>query len=415
MKLPIIELEDGYQIIFSTLKNRLLINSVIKIFYRTLNENKKHVILDFRECKPPSFPNIILTLTGIIRFYQNKHHFNIEILSKPDSYIEYVRIDNPYNVKEDKDYINECIFDKVIEFSSDMDVSFISENLLNQLQMQVVCEEGVLIGTSWCMNEIMDNVLLHSGIEKGYFMSQIHKRNKHLVIAIFDNGYGLYNTLKWSNLYEINSTIDAIRLSVQKGVTRDRTIGQGNGMWGLHQIISNNSGMLTIATGNSALLIDTRSDDLERYFGNLPFLSRDYQCTLIDFTIDFTKYININEVFGRYEPYELIQQNIEELTDKDEKIMFRIRDYSLHGTGTRSSGSKLRHFIINLYKMERKVILLDFDSLSNTATSFMDEFIGKLYQELGEEEFNKRYVVINASQYILTMIEYVRRQRLSSN
>lgn len=410
--LPISELSDGYEIIFASLKNRLIINDVIRVFFKTLKENKNHIILNFKGCKPPSFPNIILSLSGIIKFYEINHGFNIEILTIEDSYLESVRMQIPYNVKENKEYLIESIFDKVIEFSTDFDIAFISDELLKQLQMQVICEEGVLVGTSWCMNEIMDNVLLHSGIERGFFMSQIHKRNKHIVIAIFDSGFGLQNTLQANKSYQVKSSSEAIKLAIKKGVTRDKTIGQGNGMWGLHQIILSNSGLLTIASGNSALVINESSESKETIFGGLPYLSKDYQSTLIDFMIDFSKYINMNTVLGDYDPFEAIQRRIEDLTDDEGRVVFKIADNNLYGTGTRSAGSKLRFLVINLYKVERKIVILDFDKIIHSATSFMDEFIGKLFSELGAVEFSKRYIIINTNDYLRKMILYVKHQRL---
>jgi hypothetical protein len=77
----------------------------------------------------------------------------------------------------------------------------------------------------------MDNVLQHSNQPFGYVMGQIHQTSKHIAFCIFDPGIGIFNTLKGS-VHAPRSHLDAITLAIKEGVTRDKAVGQGNGMWG---------------------------------------------------------------------------------------------------------------------------------------------------------------------------------------
>lgn len=408
-KITMIEKEngEGYEIRFPSLKNRLIINKLIKMFYKALVENKKDITIILSDCKPPSFPNIICSISGLSELYKKKFGFSVNIITAKNSYLDHTGISQPYSRIKNKKDLNEDIFDKVIIFKNETDIDFISHTMLEQLQSNVICSEGVLDAASWCLNEIMDNVLNHSESVNGCIMAQIHKKQKHLVFTIFDNGLGLYNTLK--KVYALEGTMDGLRMSIQQGVTRDKKLGQGNGMWGLHNIINVNGGVLTIASGSAAIVFDSNKG-IENEYCNLAYPSKKYNTTLIDFMIDFSKYTNVKRALNDYEPYEYLTAQHEKMENQEGLIVFNVKENTI-GTGTRKSGRKARTQLINIERMEKTPIIIDFENIDRVTSSFADEFIGKLTVIYKIEGFYEKFIIINYNVDIQNLINKAIDQR----
>ena len=181
--------QNGKNIIqFNSIKSKYIINDLINIFNLYKNHKKAKFVLDFTNLKSATYPHSLVLIAGIADYYKTNYKYSITFLSKKGKYFSHTRADHPTPVTNENDEHVDNIFDQVITFSSSSDVSYISESISNFLWNNIQCSEGVLIGLSWCMNEIMDNALLHSDVSKGYFMAQIHKENKRISISIYDNG-----------------------------------------------------------------------------------------------------------------------------------------------------------------------------------------------------------------------------------
>lgn len=404
--------ENGkLKIIYSHLSDLIIVRRTIMIFNKALQEGVKHFILDFSRCIPPSFPNILVSITGLIEYYKNYHNVKIDIVKKENSYIDHTSLGTPYNFFNHEKILSDSIFDRVISFSTPSEVESITLHLLKQSQSMVHVESGVIVGTSWCLNEVMDNVFIHSKVEKGFIMSQIHKKQKHLVVSIFDYGQGILNSFIGST-HTPKDALESIDLAIQKGVTRDSNIGQGNGLWGLHEIVSDNKGILTITTGGGKSIFDySRNEKKISSHKKQTFPSKINQTTLIDITINFDNLIDITKSLGGYEPFEKITREIEDVIDSDGWITIDVYNEA-SGTGTRKSGKKMRLYVTNLLNSERKPIILDFGSVNVISSSFADEFIGKLVKELGFVQFNNNFRVKNAKPWISSLIDKSILERL---
>ena len=110
------------------------------------------------------------------------------------------------------------------------DVQALVDAYLDAVSRSTVCQQGVIQGLEWCLNEVMDNVLQHSDAPYGYVMGQIHRTSQHMAVCIYDFGQGILNSLRTSE-HAPNNAVDAITLALKEGITRDKNIGQGNGMW----------------------------------------------------------------------------------------------------------------------------------------------------------------------------------------
>jgi hypothetical protein len=238
-------------------------------------------------------------------------------------------------------------------------------------------------------------------------MGQILKDSQILKICIFDYGKGIYQSLKNSTFRPRNAA-DAISLAVQEGVTRDKKIGQGNGMWGLFNIINLNDGALQIISGKGGLNYANKIKTTKSY-QDIITLSPKQQSTSISFDIKLNKSLSMKEALGGYEPINMF---IEDLEDEFDRVVYKISEQS-SGTGTRQSGSRIRNEIMNIYKTAKKPVILDFDCISIIASSFADELVGKLVQELGLFQFQAAFPMKNMNEIVQAIVQRSVSQRLA--
>ncbi|PMB45144.1 hypothetical protein CEN39_27475, partial [Fischerella thermalis CCMEE 5201] len=177
-------------------------------------------------------------------------------------------------------------------------------------------------------------------------------------------------------------TVDAITLAVKEGVTRDPQIGQGNGLWGLLQIVKHNSSRLSITSGRGSLFI--RGNETKT-FDDIPYIDKGHEGTIIDFQIDTSQIINIAEALSGHKPVNL---RLEELETNNGEHRILVRE-NAHGTGTRRAAEKIRNIVLNVINEGVSKVILDFSGIAVISSSFADEFIGKLVVRYGFFGFQK--------------------------
>lgn len=383
---------------------------VVSDFIDALRYGRKLGYEDFKvkfENIPSAFPNVCVPIAGIIDYYKNKNcEFDFEFRDHR-GYIRNSHIDSPLNVPANSLQLSRASLDDVWEFHDFEDVQNLVDSFLRDISQLAVCEAGVLEGLTWCLNEVMDNVLQHSLIEHGYVMGQIHQSSKHIAFCIFDYGQGIYNSLK-DTKHAPRHPIDAITLAVKEGITRDNDIGQGNGMWGLHNIVKANSGSLAITSNGASYML--RGDELKT-FPRIPYLSKNDGCTIIDFQIDFDKGISISDALGGYTPLNLRTYSIE---NNQGSLVYKISEKA-SGTGTRQSGQRVRNELINLHNESQSVIEINFSEVSVISSSFADELIGKLVSTYGFFGFNQLFRLTEMNQIVQSIVNRSVAQRMSQS
>lgn len=396
---------------FKSIRSMTVVNDLINIFNLYKNSDNKTFTLDFSQLHSRAFPPSLVTIAGIADYYREKYGFNINFITKENKYFRHTSTDRPIPVSENGEKNINNIFDQVITFSTSNDVAIISDLITDYLKINVACEEGVLIGLSWCMNEIMDNVLWHSEVSKGYFMAQIHKESKLISISIYDNGIGLLNSINSSKEYDAKTDLDAIKQAIKRGVTCDPEIGQGNGMWGLYEIVKASHGFITIKTGNTKCEFNFK-EGKETVSINNSFLDINNRCTRVDFTIKFNQLIDVNKALDSYVPLEAISREIEDMLTETNWIDLSIVEKANGGTGTRNSGKEIRTYALNTAKIAKNPILLNFKGIDVISSSFADEFIGKLVANIGIIEFTNHFKIINANDFVKGMLNKAIAERL---
>ncbi len=117
-----------------------------------------------------------------------------------------------------------------------------------------------LSALEWSVNEITDNVLVHSKSPIGGLVqvSSFQRTNKYIEYIVVDAGVGIPKTLRPTHP-EITSDAEALSLAIREGVTRDISIGQGNGLYGSYQICSHSKGSFHLESGNGKLSLTNKS------------------------------------------------------------------------------------------------------------------------------------------------------------
>lgn len=397
---PLIK-QEGQELIFDNLTNPRVIYEFIDLLNEILKSDNKNLILNFKYVNG-AFPNVCVPIAGIIE-NMSLRGINFEFYYLTD-YLKILSVKMPLRVQENKELVQKTSLDKIWRFDSAEDIYVLINSFVFELSHIIVCEKGVLEGFEWSINEVLDNVLQHSSRSFGYVMGQVHPKTKHFVFCVYDTGQGIYNSLLSSSVHKPKNPVDALKLAVKEGVTRDKKIGQGNGLWGLHQIVSENIGILNI-TSNSACY--NLTNNKFKTFDHLPQLPYDNGC-IVDFQIDYGKEISISKALGGYEPVNL---KLESLEDNVGNIIIDLHSKE-SGVGTRKSGEKIRNELINIYKQSSKNITIDFANINIVSSSFADELMGKLVTEFGFYGFNNIFKLKNMNSSVQSIVQRSVAQRM---
>jgi hypothetical protein len=107
---------------------------------------------------------------------------------------------------------------------------------------------------SYCICEIMDNILVHSGLNSGWIAAQYYPAAKEIRLTVCDYGEGIHHSLTHQDgsKYKDASEAEALDLCIQRGVTNGK--GLGFGLFATSQFILKNGGDLLLYSGNHYLL-----------------------------------------------------------------------------------------------------------------------------------------------------------------
>lgn len=261
----------------------------------------------------------------------------------------------------------------------------------------------------WAVNELTDNVLVHAASPIGGLVqvSTFVRERRSVQFVVADAGVGIPRSLRDSRP-SITSDTEALDLAIREGVTRDPSIGQGNGMFGSFQICSKSGGDFLIDSGNARLRYHP-SSGLSIGAQRIP-----YSGTLVVATIDFSDPALLEEALAfkgvRYTPVDFVENKYESNDAGD--IHFRLAEEAV-SFGSRVSGKPVQIKLLNLARMKGTgVIVVDFAEVSLLSSSFADEAFGKCFLSLGPVAFMQKIKLHNMSETVEGLVNKAISQRM---
>ena len=305
-------------------------------------------------------------------------------------------------------------FGRVWRFTDDVMQGLVVSAYENELMSIPTLGRGFRVSFTWCINEIMDNVLTHSapgGGPCGYVMVQYDQKHSLLKACVFDFGIGLLSSFGGSAKYNPQTSAEAIDLAVRAGVTSGK--GQGNGLWGLHELIgqSVSGGRLLIKTGNGEYLYDKNqgiesSRECQQLVAGVP------GGALVDFQLACGDPLSIDAVF----PSTCRTADVWLENRENENGTVRIEvSKQARSTGSRGAGRDLRTIVENVLDVDQKDVVLDFVGVETCGSAFIDELVGKLIEKYGLVAFSQHVRIVNLRGIGERLLNHSLAQRLAAH
>ncbi len=373
------------------------------------------IILDFSKVRN-AFPNGMIPLISNIDL-QKRSGRKIKILLPDDIDLRrlfrttnWAFLLDPENNKEEITTFNRHLTSKRFHDAAEQ------QNLVNEFidvaMMNLELERSVIAGLEWSINEITDNVLNHSkSADGGIAQVSTFKSGNTVSFAVADSGFGILKTLK-NAFPALSSDIQAIGEAVKAGVTRDPELGQGNGLAGALRIATMSGGSFAITSGRGHINYfggETRSyarKPWELYQGAL--VCADIKINSKNFSISEALGFGAVDSKGRVDYIELNYLN-----ESCDRTNFLVKSEST-GFGNRPAGRQLRTKVVNILNAEPSCpIYIDWTGIPLISSSFADEFIGKLFLEMGAMNFSARVKNMGMEKLIRDLLDRAISQRLT--
>ena len=247
------------------------------------------------------------------------------------------------------------------------------DNLISVFLNSMKINRDHLNAIEWSLNEITDNVLNHAGEGvAGYVQALKYSNNNIIEFIVADSGIGIPKSLG------ISDDNEALEMSIQQGVTRNKETNQGNGLYGSFNIARVAKGQFNI----------------QSYYGNL-FLTQEgkvrYRQETIPYHGTFVRWsINCKEQdiikralkFGERE-HEISFGYVERKYGEDLTFLLVMKE-EFKSFRSREAGKLAFNRINNLIRQGGgKIIRVDFKGVDVISSSFADEVFGRLFVQLG--------------------------------
>lgn len=251
----------------------------------------------------------------------------------------------------------------------------------------------------WSVNEIADNVLNHSTSKYGWVQVITYRDHESLALFVCDTGVGIFRTI--SQAFSVRDDEGALELAIRKGVTRDPSIGQGNGLAGTYAIAQHSQGSLAITSGMGRL---TMFDGKLKISAHTPHLRGTY----VDMTLRTNVEVDLPKAIGgKPMPFAEMQY-----FDEGGEIKIALREHASN-FGNRATGRSMRSIIANfMTQYPGQPIKVDLTDVGIISSSFADELFGKLFTELGPLSFGQTIRPINVNPVCKELIDIAINQRV---
>ena len=350
--------------------------------------SSQSIRLEYTEKVPSIYPNFIAPLYAIA------DHYNLSI-----------EVKNPYFPTLSNE-INEEVLNAVFRYSDHVFIAKYIDTLIENLIKRGRFAKGVLESIDFCLGEIMDNAIRHSGKDYAFIMSQFHPRSQKLAICVVDNGVGPYHTLKHHVASPAN-TEEAILLALQKGMSTDLSDNLGFGLYGFHQLILGNGGQLRLSSDSVSIYWKDGSAKKNNFDFNLSGGNMGF---IIDFELNIQNEVDYKKILGNTKPIYVMEREFEtEFGDAYYPVKERVG-----GGNSRQLGKEVANELYNL-AINYNRVYVDFKGIHSLSSGFADEISGKLMDRLGFVTYLNKITFSQANELVLGMLNHAFELRTQRN
>ena len=385
--------------------------AAVNIFRKSHNRD---VIVDFRQIER-AFLNGMLPIIATIEDLR-KEGFEVTVLMPENSHLKNVFDENnwsyflePGQFKDSQSIYNPHLVTRRFKDSAGQKDTV--DQFIKMVIGTIKISDDIIRGLEWTVNEITDNVLNHSEADEGIFQAVVYPNNKYIDFGVVDRGIGIYNSLK-PTFGHLNNDLQAISEAIKVGVTRDKNIGQGNGLAGTLRIASMCNGTFEVLSGMGRVFV-SQDDKPDRQFNKK---TKEFKGTFVAGMIDASTEFSIEKalMFGTskgHVPSSVIDTLYE--AENDDMLVIKMNEET-GGFGSRKSGAYLRTKVINLMNSKPTYpIEINWTGIPLISSSFADEFMGKMFLELGMITFAAKVRNVGMEELIMKLLDKAAAQRLT--
>jgi anti-sigma regulatory factor (Ser/Thr protein kinase) len=284
---------------------------------------------------------------------------------------------------------------------------------VNRLVDSILCtvtevQRDDLNAIEWALNEVTDNVLVHSQSKVGGFvqLTNFPKTNR-VEFSVADAGVGIPATLRHA-FPDLNDS-QLLERATREGVTRDGKVGQGNGLFGTFEVARASNGRFSLLSGFGNLRYE--SDELRLGLEKAP-----YPGTLVAANLDCANPNALADALRignkKYLPMDYIELRYEDRSTDD--LVFRMQEET-DSFGSRVAGTPVRQKLVALLRLNpNKRIRVDMSNVPFVSSSFADEVFGKLFKQIGPLGFASAIELSELSSVTRALIDKAIAQRMQS-
>lgn len=293
----------------------------------------------------------------------------------------------------------------------------ISKGILDMILKTIDVARSSTEALYWTINELMDNVINHSDSGPGgYAQLAIFPQTKKINFCVADAGRGILASLK-EGYPQLQSDRVAIQEAVKGGVTRNKEAGQGNGLSGSLMLAIRTSGLFRVLSGRAEVLWESDMPQAFEYEAEQSLYG-----TLVDVQLPYSAEINLPKILSEssnspyYAPLSFEGSDwLDEQYAADDGKCTRLemyREIDMAGFGSRPTGGQMRIKARNLLASSISLpLVVDWKGVPVVASSYADEFVGKLFVELGPITFMARVRLLNMNEVVQGLLNKAIMQR----
>jgi hypothetical protein len=212
-----------------------------------------------------------------------------------------------------------------------------------------------------------------------------------------------------SSISGIQGETDALRRSIQEGVTRNKKTNQGNGLFGTFRCCEVSGGEFEVLSGRAHLHF--KNGWLSVTKNIIPFEGTFLKASIKNNTPDLLGRALVFKGQKHVPGFDYIER----IYQSDSEVMtFKVLE-EIRAFGSRDSGRIARQKIQNIMADYTNPVEFDFEGVNLISSSFADEVFGNIYKEVGPIKFGAICKFKNISTTIQSLLDRAIMQRMHEN